>query len=60
MTAYADCPDARWMFEWYDAQEYERRAAIGDDSDHHPQLANSADSALLFYLLFWAKVNGDL
>ena len=30
MTAYADCPDARWMFEWYVAQEYERRDALGE------------------------------
>lgn len=60
MTAYADCLDARWMFEWYSAKEYERRADIGDERDHHPKLANSAESALLFYLLFWAKVANDL
>ena len=59
MTAYADCPNARWMFEWYVAQEYERRDALGEQ-DHHPNLDTPAESALLFYLLFWAKVADDL
>jgi hypothetical protein len=68
MTAYADCPDARFLIEWLTAQSYERLAERGDATHAScvtgvwifDALRACEERALYYYLIFYARVSGDL
>ena len=66
MTAYADCPDARFIIEWRTAREYEtmpdamRRGLSYYFATRHGIEYSPDEMALYYYTLFYAMVSGDL
>lgn len=61
MTAYADCPDARFLIEWRTARAYDAtNAEAMCPYQWNETLKTMGEYALYYYLIFYARVSGDL